>query len=134
MNRIPFNENRAKFLIMLLKLMPVLLTPMLLLVGCEDSGRFRHDVQPGYGALVVDNITGDDLDVFIDGVETNRVRSGSYRVYDLVPGVYRLVLDGRRSDRLLRDDVDILDGRLTIQAVYIDVHDHTSFRVVTRID
>ncbi len=108
-------------------------TLLALACSCDSSDSERHDPPPGAGALVIDNVTGEDLNVFLDGQSTNRVRSGSTRAYDLTPGVYRLVLDGRHSDRWFRDDIDILEGRLTILDVYIDNQDRSRFQVLVRI-
>ncbi len=65
----------------------------------------------------MDNRTGDRLEVFINGAESNRVDNYDYEAYDLDPGVCRVVLQERHGSRSYREDVDILEGRQTIMRV-----------------
>lgn len=84
--------------------------------GCEDDS-FPHTPPDGQGSLIVDNRTGDRLEVFINGAESNRVDNYDYEAYDLDPGVCRVVLQERHGSRSYREDVDILEGRQTIMRV-----------------
>ena len=48
------------------------LSAALLLVcttGCDDDDDHSHVIPPGLGSIIVENDTGDDIDVFINGVE-----------------------------------------------------------------
>lgn len=87
-----------------------------LLAACDWDNRGSRDHHPpeGSGALVVENNSSGDLRVYIDGMEEGKVGDYSNRAFDLLPGVYRIVLDERHGDRSWRDDVDIIEGRLTI--------------------
>ena len=88
--------------------------------GCEnDRFDFDHDPPPGQGSLVVDNCAGVNLDVFIDGVEQERVREWKHKIWDLAPGLHRLALRDRDEGRFFSDDVDIVEGRLTVAEVYV---------------
>ena len=87
-----------------------------LIAGCDDDG-FDHTPPAGQGTLVVDNLTWDRVYVYIDGEEVNSVTSDKHQYYDLAPGVHRVVLDGDDTDRIWMDDVDVLDGRLTVLEV-----------------
>ena len=101
-----------------------LLASMLpLFAGCDWDESDKHknyDPPAGQGALRVANHTGDDIKVFVGGVELGLTGDYSDRVYNLDPGVYRVVLDQKRGDRSYRDDVDILEGRLTVMDVSYD--------------
>jgi len=86
------------------------------LAGCDDS---LYDYTPpaGFGALIVDNFTGDRIRVYIDGQETETVSSGKHRIYDRLPGLHRVALDSEDIRRSWADDVDILEGRRTVMEV-----------------
>jgi len=86
------------------------------LSGCDED-EYDHDPPAGQGTLVVDNFTGDRVEVYIDGMEVESVRSGKHRYYDLAPGVHRIALDGDDTRRFWADDIDILEGRLTVLEV-----------------
>ena len=68
--------------------------------------------------MIVDNDTFNDISVFVDGRRLEEVRDDKKRIYDLDPGVYRVVLEEQGGRRSFRDDIDILDGRNTV----LDVH------------
>ena len=89
----------------------------ILLTGCEDDDDFDHDPPDGQGAIIIDNDGFRDLLVYIDGIYLGKVRDGHRVAFDRMPGVYRIVLDESGSDRDYRDDVDVLDGRLTVLEV-----------------
>lgn len=78
-------------------------------------GEDRDHVPPqGYGALFVENNTSRELRVYVDGDLVGSVGRYSDRPFDLKPGVYRVVLDQKDSARNWRDDIDIINGRLTV--------------------
>jgi hypothetical protein len=89
---------------------------LLILTGCDDDDEDIFDRVPpaGKGSLIIDNNTINDIDLYIDGTNTTRIGDYSVRVFDLLPGVYRIVLDEDDGDRNFRDDVDILEGRRTV--------------------
>ena len=91
----------------------------LLCLGCEDDDYLDHNPPPGQGSLIIDNRTSIDFDLFVDGEFTTEVKDGRERVLDLSPGIYRVVLDS--DDDFygsFREDIDILEGRLTILRIY----------------
>jgi len=97
----------------------------LMAAGCEDDS-FSHKPPAGLGSLIVDNHTGDRLEVFINGIESNRVSAYDYEAYDLNPGVHRVVIQERHGSRSYRDDVDILEGKLTVMRVrWFDSYSYT---------
>lgn len=83
--------------------------------GCESDDLPDHEPPPGRGSLIVDNRTVYRLDVYLDGQNRGSVDDFDTQVYDLFPGVHRLVLD---PDEDFPDtaaaDVDILEGRRTV--------------------
>jgi len=89
---------------------------VLLVSGCdwEDDDVSDHKPPDGQGAIVVDNNTAEDIKVFIDGIRVSDVRDFDDRAYDLDPGIYRVLLDEDDGDRTYRDDIDVIEGRLTI--------------------
>ena len=93
----------------------------LIFTGCEDDEDIDHDPPAGMGSIVVDNRTYNDINVFIDGIQTNRTSDKDWRAYDLAPGVYRVVLDEDDGDRNFRGDVDVLENQLTIMDVEADI-------------
>jgi len=99
----------------------VLLLGVCVWSGCEDDDDKIYDHVPpeGKGTLVVDNDTADDINVYVNGVRKTRAGDGSESFTELDPGLYRVVLDGE-DDRSWRNDVDILEGRLTILHVRTD--------------
>lgn len=107
----------------------------LLSPGCEDpDDDFDHDPPAGLGTLYVDNNTGDDLNVFVDGAGLAGVGDFDERFYDLAPGVHRVVLDQDDGDRSYRDDVDVLEGRRTILDVERDSDDSDRYDVAILFD
>lgn len=112
----------------------VLLVGAACVAGCLDDDRLDHKPPGGQGSIVIDNRTSRDIDVFVDGAELQRVRARRWRAYDFDPGVYRVVLDERDGDRNYRDDVDVLDGRLSVVEVGIDEGSLTRFDVFVYFD
>ncbi len=96
---------------------------LLLLAGCDDDD-YDHSPPAGQGSIVIDNNGHEDIHVYIDGVYLDKVRDGHWRAFDRAPGVYRVVLDESGSDRLYRDDVDVLAGQLTVLYVTPSVFDN----------
>ncbi len=88
-------------------------------VGCETNEDYLdHKPPAGMGSLVVDNQTGDDIEVFVDGRLDRTVDDYGNATVDLKPGQYRVVvLEKEDSDRSGVADVDILSGRLAILRV-----------------
>lgn len=99
-----------------------LVAAMLLAVlsGCEEDSYRDHNPPAGQGSIVVDNNTGIEFDVFIDGSPAGSVGDWSERILDREPGVYRFVLTEDDGGGSFRDDIDVLDGRLTILHVEDD--------------
>jgi hypothetical protein len=95
------------------------------LASCHDSDDVGDYTPPaGKGAIAVDNNTFTDIDVFIDGVASPRVKDGRVGRYDLTPGVHRVVLaDDEKVLRTYAADIDVLEGRQTILEV-----DHDGIR------
>ena len=61
--------------------------------GCDEEAYEDHVPSAGNGSLIID----------------------AYRIFDLAPGLHRLVAaEAGEGDRSYRDDIDILEGRLTI--------------------
>lgn len=87
---------------------------MLLVCGCDENDYYDHVPPSGMGSLVLDNNSGDDISVFLDGVETLNLDGSDEEIQDLQPGVYRIVLSADHTERSYSADVDILEGRLTI--------------------
>ena len=83
------------------------------LSACDDD-RYDYDPPEGYGALIIENYTGDRVRVYVDGVQTNSVSSGGQGTYDILPGVRRIALDSEDILRSWGGDVDLLEGRRTI--------------------
>ena len=103
------------------------------LAGCDET-EYDYDPPAGQGSLVVDNFTGERIDVFIDGLEVDRVSSGKHRYYDLEPGVHRVAFDGDDSDRFWAEDVDILEERLTVLEVEANYDGTGTFAVRIHFD
>jgi len=129
-------QNRANWWGVAAKMYVVVVAACCLFgAGCDDGDDFDHTPPEGMGSLVVDNDTFDDLRVFVNGAEIGRVTDGHEGFFDLEPGLYRIVLDDEDGDRSYRNDVDVLDGRLTI--LYVDeplTSFDDSYRVVIAYD
>ena len=83
--------------------------------GCGGSNEdFDRKPPTGFGVLIVNNNSSDDIDVFVDSVFVFRAGDDGAGFYDLEPGVYRVVLAERGGSRSFLSDVDILEGRQTI--------------------
>jgi len=98
--------------------------------GCDESeGDFDFVPSPGKGALIVENNTASDINLYLNGISRGEVDDDSYLPVEANPGVYRVVLDEDDGDRQYGADIDILEGRLTILRVYIEAGDYTEYRV-----
>lgn len=96
--------------------------------GCnldKDNDR-DHEPPAGQGALLVDNNSGDDIKVYVDGELLGTVGDYSDRAFDMAPGSYRVVLDEDHGSRDYRDDVDILENRLTVLDVQVNFDDFSA--------
>jgi len=102
-----------------------------LVTGCdwEDDQVSDHKPPDGQGSIVVDNNTAEDIKVYIDGTRQSDTRDFDDRAYDLDPGLYRVVLDEDDGDRTYRDDIDVIEGRLTILDVSADPFDNDDYDV-----
>lgn len=96
----------------------LLITAMLAAGGCDDE-RYEHRPPSGQGSLIVDNLTGARLDIYVDGALVGDVRSWRDRAWDLRPGVHRLAIRESDFGRYFGGDVDIVAGRRTIAQVQI---------------
>lgn len=98
----------------------------LFLSAC-DHDRFDHTPPAGQGTLIVDNITADDLHVYVNGRHVFTVSSHDHELADLDPGVYRLVIDQKNGYHSYRNDLDIIEGQLSVFEVargdYSDEYD-----------
>ena len=107
-----------------------LVVVLVALTGCHDDTP-SHKPPEGQGAIYIYNNTASDINVFINGErQPDRVKAYKKRAFDRDPGVYRLILDQHSGDRTFRDDVDVLEGRLTIVDVFSDSFDPTAYDVV----
>ncbi len=103
----------------LLALVPALVG----LTGCELDDDPDHVPPAGFGAIIIENDTPEDIRIYIDGADKGEVSDFSDRPYDLLPGTYRVVMDQEDTRRSWRGDVDVLDGRLSILRVENDYDD-----------
>lgn len=101
-----------------------------LLCGCDED-EYKHDPPVGQGTIVVDNYTGDRVYVYLNGREEGSLGGGKHQYYDLAPGLYRVALDADDSHRSWAEDVDVLEGRLTVLKVrgYSGDYDHFDVEV-----
>ena len=90
------------------------------LVSCDDDSSFDHDPPDGKGSMIVDNNSATDTGVYLNGTFVGYAKSGDSTIFDLEPGHYRLVLDAVDGSRNYRDDIDVLEDRLTILDVLYD--------------
>lgn len=104
--------------------------------GCDDGhDDFDVDPAPGYGAMIVDNNSGSDFDVYGDGHYLGEVESGDHLSQEFTPGVVRVFLRQRGGDhRGYGDDLDILEGRRTILRIYRSQFAWDDFRVSVEYD
>jgi hypothetical protein len=84
------------------------------LSSCDDRDRFDHTPPSGQGSMIVDNLTADDLLVYVNGRSVFTVDDYDHELVDLNPGVYRVVVDERHGFHSYYGDLDILEGQLTV--------------------
>ena len=109
------------------------LTCLCLTAGCEKGDdHFDHTPPAGQGSIILENFTYTDIEFFIDGIQQGTIKSDRNHAFDLAPGVYRVVLNDKGGDRNWADDVDVLEGRLTILTVKIDTSSFDAY-LVTRV-
>lgn len=94
---------------------------LFLSTGCEmDDDEFDHDPPLGQGSLIIDNFTYTDIELFVDGRLQGKIQDDDDKAFDFQPGAYRVVLNDEDGDRSWADDVDVLEGKLTVLTVRID--------------
>ena len=88
-------------------------------MACESNSnsQWSHKPPAGQGCLIVDNQTADDIDVYFSGYYLMSVDRFDHELSDRNPGLYRIVLDQSNGDRAYRDDVDMIEGQLTVMEV-----------------
>lgn len=116
------------------RLLQTVIIPLLALgwgTGCDwdHDDDDDHVPAPGKGAILVDNNTGDDIRIYVDGIQLGRAEDYSDRAFDLDPGLHRVVLDEVDGDRDYREDLDIIEGRLTVLDVTVDFDDYDDYDV-----
>lgn len=90
-------------------------------VGCEDEDDYLDHVPPeDLGSMIIDNKTYDEINLYVNGDYTSQVGEYRERIFDLAPGIYRVVLDEEDGNRTYREDIDVLEGRLTVLQVRED--------------
>ncbi|MFW6151503.1 MAG: hypothetical protein ACOC6C_00850 [Verrucomicrobiota bacterium] len=91
--------------------------------GCEyEDDYYDHVPPPGKGSLIIDNNSADDINLYLDGERISEIGDYRVRILDLSPGVGRIVLDEEDGDTTFRDDIDILEGRLTILRIWTTIN------------
>ncbi len=101
---------------------------LLVTSGCEyEDDYYDHVPPPGKGSIIIDNNSSHDINFYLDGERLSEIGDYRVRIFDLSPGVSRIVLDEKDGDTTYRDDVDILEGRLTILRIWaaIDAAEYT---------
>ena len=92
--------------------------------GCEDDHEYSRP-PVGFGRLVLENYTAEDIRPYVDGVARELVENGHDRAYDLAPGQHRVVLDQKGGTHLATVfEVDALENRVVIAEVR---EDHSVF-------
>jgi hypothetical protein len=108
---------------------------LLLGSGCEtDDEDYDHDPPLGQGSIIIENFTSTDIEFFVGGRFVGEVDDDDDRAFDFRPGVYRVVLNDDDGDRSWAADVDVLEGRLTILTVRIDVSSFNGYDVTREIE
>lgn len=82
-------------------------------VAC-DADKIDHKPPEGKGSIVVDNNTARRFNLFVDGIDQGRIGSFKDRSFDFDPGVYRIVLDEDDGNLGYADEIDVLEGHLTV--------------------
>lgn len=110
------------------------LTILFLSPGCEtDDDEFDHDPPLGQGSIIIDNYTFTDIEFYLEGRLQGKVNDDHDEAFDMRPGVYRVVLSDEDGDYNWADDVDVLEGRLTVLTVTIGSSVYDSYTVTREI-
>jgi hypothetical protein len=110
------------------------LSSLLLCGGCEtDDDEFDRTPPAGKGSLVIDNYTSTDIEFFLEGKLQGVIDDDDDRTFDFDPGVYRVVLNEEDGTRSWADDVDVLEGRVTVLHVVIDTAFSDSYTVTRNV-
>lgn len=107
------------------------------MTGCddlEDEKDFGYVPPAGKGALIVDNLSPTDVNVYVDGGSVGQVGDDDDKAFNLQPGVHRVVLDEEDGGRRWSSDLDVLEGRLTILRVKLDTGDFNDYDVDVEFD
>lgn len=118
------------------KLLPVTalcLAALFLFSSCDDDG-YDHKPPAGKGSIIVENNSSGDANVYVNGLFIGNAGSGAASVFDLNPGRYRLVLEEEDGFRNYRDDIDVLENRLTVMDVMIDYSNNALYYVTVYFD
>lgn len=104
--------------------------------GCDlgDDHHFDHVPPADMGALIIDNYSGDDVEIFVGGRLVGKVNNGDDRPFDLQPGAYRLVVNDENDDRHAATDLDILESRLTVVSVRYTSGDYEQYDLEVDIE
>lgn len=108
----------------------------LFLMGC-DSGDddYDHHAPVGLGVLIVDNNTGVDFDIYLDGEYQGEVDDNDDATFELEPGATRVFLREQGGDRNgISTEVDVLEDHLTIVRIYRDTWDWNDYHVTVEYD
>lgn len=107
-----------------------------MLSGCEDAeDDFDMTLEDGKGALIVQNLSGSDFNVFVEGVRIGEVDSNDHLATELDPGVVRVFLCEQDGDhRGYGEDLDILEGRRTIVRIQRDDDDWNDYDITIEYD
>jgi len=100
-----------------------------LLSACDLDDDPDRKPPAGQGSIYVNNLTSSELRVYIDGTEVGEVDDNGNRYYDVDPGIYRVILDEKGGDRTFRDDIDVVEGRITVLDVAFESFDDDEFDV-----
>ena len=105
---------------------------LLPLMGCEQSDYYDHVPASGKGSLVVDNNSGNNISVFVDGAKIMAISGGDYDVADLTPGSFRIVISSDNAYQSYSGYLDIIEKYLTILEVRpSSTNNFYSFDVIT---
>ncbi len=100
--------------------------------GCEwDDDDVDHDPPAGQGSLMVDNRASRDINIFVDGQRVGEAKAFNDDIKDLDPGTYRVVLDEDSGNRYFADDLDIIEGKVTVWEVW---ESGSGYRVNRRLE
>lgn len=85
--------------------------------------------------MVVENNTGMDFDVYLDGQSEGEVDSNDDVTFDIEPGELHVFLREQHGDHNeVSTDVDVLEDHLTIVRIYRDTWDWNDYHVTVEYD